>query len=307
MKSTVKGNVIKFIQVLLPFCIILFLADYLIGSVYEYHYNHQKQGVLYRISYAIDSASADYLVVGSSRATHHYNADTIQKITGHSVYNAGSEGRGIIYSSAIISANVQRYKPKLVIIDIRPNEFELIEDEDLATLLPYHKNKYVLPYIDIYSNFQSVKLISKIYPYNSLLTTIIAGESNRVDRNTFDRGGYIPMHGVMKNVEFKDFAVKKYKVDEVKIKAFKELLLMLEKNKIKSMVIISPLYFRYTKGLELDICRETIAPLKYSKFINLANHKEFIRPSLFEDYMHLNDTGATLFSLEVAEIVKNNN
>lgn len=293
----------KFIKVLIPFFLILFLADHLVGYMFEYNYNHQKQGVLYRVNYAIDSNKADCFVVGSSRATHHYDSGIISKATGYSFYNSGSEGRGVIYSAAVISASIHRYKPKLIIIDVRPNEFTTSGDEDLSSLLPYYKNKYVMPYINYDSDFQNVKLLSKIYPYNSLLTTMIAGRSNRVDANTFDKGGYIPMHGVIKNKEMIPYAGDKDKIDSGKVRFFTELLDHLEKEKIRSLIVMSPLYYKYTGSKTVDICNKTVSRLKYSKFVNFSGHPEFNDPAKFDDELHLNNYGATSFSSEIAGII----
>lgn len=293
----------KFIKVLLPFCLILFLADHVVGYLFEYSYNHQKQGVLYRVNYAVDSTKADCFVVGSSRATHHYDSDIISKATGYSFYNSGSEGRGVIYSAAVISASIHRYKPKLIIIDVRPNEFTTSGDEDLSALLPYYKKQYVMPYINYASDFQKVKLLSKIYPYNSLLTTMMAGRSNRVDANTFDKGGYIPMYGLVKNKKIIPYAGDKNKLDKGKVRFFTELLDHLEKEKIHSLIVMSPLYFQYKGSTTLDVCNKVVSRLKYSKFVNFSGHPEFKDPAKFDDELHLNNHGAAFFSSEIAVII----
>lgn len=303
MESMIKKQLSKFIRIFLPFCLILFLADHIVGYIFEYNYKNQKQGVLYRVNYAIDSAKADCFVVGSSRATHHYDSDIISRATGFSFYNSGSEGRGIVYSAAVVSASVHRYRPKLVIIDIRPNEFTTSGEEDLSALLPYYQNKFVMPYINYASDFQEIKLLSKIYPYNSLLTTIIAGKSNRVDANTFDKRGYIPMYGLIKNKEIASYKGDKDKIDAGKVRFFTELLDHLEKEKISSLIVLSPLYYKYTGGTTVGVCKKTISKLKYSKFVDFSNRPEFNDPTKFDDELHLNNHGAELFSSEMAGII----
>lgn len=256
------------------------------------------------MSYSIDSTKADILVTGSSRATHHYDSDLISDLTGHSFYNAGSEGHGIVYSAAVVSSALDRYKPKLIIIDLRPDEFINIEDEDLAVLLPYHKNKAVLPYINIYSDFENIKLQSKIYPYNSLLTTIIAGRSNRVDKNTFDRHGFVPMEGVLKDTVINDYNDKNYKIDQKKIVAFKKLISRLEKEKIRCLLVISPLYFHYHNGNTVSIVKKMTSKLEYIKFFSFGNQNDFFDPAKFDDEMHLNNSGASTFSKRIAHLIK---
>lgn len=301
---SVKGKQLnRFIKVFLPFCLILFLADHIIGYVLEYNYNHQHQGVLYRLNYAIDSAKADCFVVGSSRATHHYNSDIISKATGYSFYNSGSEGRGVIYSAAVISASIHRYRPKLVIIDILPNEFTKSGSIDLSALLPYYKNKFVMPYINYASDFQEVKLFSKIYPYNSLLTTIIAGRSNRVDENTYDQKGYIPLYGTLKKKEMTQYNDDNDKIDIAKVRFITELLDQLEKAKISSLIVLSPIYHKYKGGTTVDVCNKMVSKNKYSKFVNLSGDPGFNDPTKFYDELHLNKYGAEFFSAEIATII----
>jgi hypothetical protein len=305
MKSTAKLQAIKFFKIFIPFCIVLALVDYVVGYVFEYNYDRQKQGVLFMVSYAINKTDADYFVVGSSRANHHYDSKLIQNITGHTFFNSGSEGRGVIYSCAVASASIHRYKPKLVIIDIRPNEFTVTDDGDLTALLPYYKNPYVRSYLNYDRDFQEVKLLSKIYPYNSLATTIIAGRLDEGKNTTLDHGGYIPLSGsIQQATEVPSFKENKSTVDSAKVKMFKQLLTDLERQKIKSLVVMSPLYFNYTNGATIDICKNLVAEMKYSSFISFANRSVFFDKNKFQDNMHLNKYGASHFSKQIAEKIK---
>ena len=56
------------------FLAILVILDFLIGSILEYFYFKQESGLLYRTTYSLDSTHADFLVLGSSTANHHYDS-----------------------------------------------------------------------------------------------------------------------------------------------------------------------------------------------------------------------------------------
>jgi hypothetical protein len=94
------------------------------------------------------SNKADVVIFGSSRASHHYISDSISNYTNLKVFNAGRDAMGIHYTHGIIKTMLQTQQPKIVIIDIIPNNFlfggqssEAYLDKNASALLPF-ANKY---------------------------------------------------------------------------------------------------------------------------------------------------------------------
>lgn len=67
----------RFFFLLASLFAVLCILDYGIGKFLEYLYFNQKQGKLYNITYAIEKQTNDVIIMGSSRAMHHYNPDII--------------------------------------------------------------------------------------------------------------------------------------------------------------------------------------------------------------------------------------
>ena len=93
---------------------------------------------------------------------------------------------------------LKRYKPKIVVLDFNVEEFKLSPDnyDRIASLLPYYKNHLeVHSIIQLKSPYEKYKLLSKIYPFNSLLFTIAIGATdyNKSREQINDENGYIPL------------------------------------------------------------------------------------------------------------------
>jgi hypothetical protein len=295
----------KFLRAFAVVIVLIYIMDFLIGSALKWLYQNQKSGYLYRSNYCIDSTRSNYLVIGSSRANHHYDSRIFEKELNDSFYNCGRDGQNIIYSCAMASAIVHRYKPKLIIIDIRPNEFTMRDEDKLSSLLPYHNNPAIKPFLKYYSQYEDLKLLSHIYPYNSLLASLIAGVSGK-NMGMEDYHGYIRLNGVLQNkslIEFKE----KGQVDSMKLEAFTELLSLLNEKQIRTFVIISPLYEKYESTLTARISSNVCSRYPSVKFLNFADTALFKDFELYKDQTHLNQSGAKLFSMAIAKRIKSLN
>ena len=104
-------------------------------------------GSLYRKSHDITISKIRYtfhteediLILGSSRAQHHYNPETLVKGTDLTAYNGGL-GDQPAFSLVQLSETVSRYKPKAVILDVTP-DFRYDHDSNprLKILGPYFR------------------------------------------------------------------------------------------------------------------------------------------------------------------------
>jgi hypothetical protein len=108
-----------FLKLLIIGSIILIL-DQALGKLLKHYYykiDHAEQG---RTTYAIDLTRDDILILGSSRASHHYVPAIISDSLGSSCYNAGKDKQGLFYCQAVLNAVMKRHIPKMVYSISRP-------------------------------------------------------------------------------------------------------------------------------------------------------------------------------------------
>lgn len=79
------------------FIFAVYSLDITIGNVLEFLFFKQKTGPNYQIIESITTNRADLVILGNSRAQHHYNPRIISKKTGFSSVNAGLNGGYGIY------------------------------------------------------------------------------------------------------------------------------------------------------------------------------------------------------------------
>ncbi len=276
----------------------LFIADWLIGDALAFLYKRQTSGALYRSTFALDSTNAEFLVFGSSRASHHYDSRVLEQRLKSTVYNCGRDGMGVVYSAAMISAITARYKPKCVIIDIREYEFTVTDEGKISTLFPYYHNKFIKPYYSYNGPLESLKFVSHIYAYNSILINLLLGVTSYQKNDANEYNGYLPINGS---------SPKKYKrltesnnVDKAKIKCFKDLINKLERQHIPTFIVISPAYSYNIDGATVNVLKELSKGLTSVKFLNFTHSQMCNQPQYFFDVSHLNKEGAKVFSNDLA-------
>ena len=291
-----KKFLIKFLKIL----IVLAVLDFIAGQILEYYYFKIRSGLYHNITFVIDSTNAETLVFGSSRANHHYIPQVFESRLNTTFYNCGNDGIGLIYEAALINAVTARYTPQRILLDFLPNEFSFDESDRLSYLLPYRNNPSVHPYILEKSNFESLKLFtSHIYPYNSLLTTIIAGNVKPITATERDARGYDPLNGNTNNSKPQKLS-ETGRLLQKKIKVFEELLNYLNKREIICYVIISPDYDILDNYQSVKIAKAYCSKYKNVHLIDLSNDTSYVaKQSLFHDSYHLNDHGAIKFSGDI--------
>ncbi len=290
---------------------ILFCLDFIFGTGLKFLYNNQKSGWLYRATYSFDSTKADILIFGASRANHHYAPNIFQNRMNLSCYNTGRDGQIIFYNYAVLKSVLKRYSPKIVILDFSREEFRIEQEsyDRLSELLPYYKSHpEIRSIIELKGPFEKLKMISKIYPYNSLLFTVAIGATdfNKNRDHIEDENGYVPNTQILNEPLTVDSTFKKYDLDPIKIKMYENFISDCTNSNIKVYVFLSPLFIKYyhddpSVKIAQEIAKRYGVPLydhsNDTMFLNHAN--------LFDDRYHLNNTGARIFSNKVVEnIVK---
>jgi hypothetical protein len=289
--------------------ICLVLLDMGLGSLLEHYYFKIRHGEQGRTTYAIDSCIAETVILGSSRAAHHYVSPVFSEMLNSSCYNAGKDKQRLIYCVAILKMIYQRYSPKEIILDLNPTAFEKNENglDELAILLPYYSSHpEIRSILNQRNRFEWVKANSSLYCYNSLPLKIIFNNlSNQRDANEIS--GYVPLV-IQKEIipDTPENLPASEPVDNHIVEIFKSLIRLVKEHHSKLYIVVSPIYFRLPKNLQSmsiakSICLEESIPLlDYSQDLHFLKNG----PDMFLDNGHLNDSSAILFSKMLAMDLK---
>ena|ERR1017187_317736 len=301
-----------FMVKLILFSVILFALDSVIGGMLKHFYFRQESGFLYRTTYALDSTKAEILIFGSSTANHHYRPVTFERRLNMSCYNTGRDGNTIFYNYAVLKSVLKRYTPKMAILDFNDRDF--MKDQDsydrMASLLPYYDNNPELrSLIFLKSPFEKYKLISKIYPYNSLLFSISAGNSNfnKSREVVIDEKGFVPLSKIWKRPLTTTSDPVKYELDTIKINMFKSIIKDCINSKIKIYIFLSPKFIRFENRDQSIMIAQNIAKKYDIPFFNYSNDSLFLYgKDLFFNPGHLNVEGAKIYTdMVIDKIIQN--
>lgn len=157
-------------------------------------------GQIAKDNYRQNRVKTDVVIVGSSRAAHHYVTtelrDSINQYTGgeYTVYNAGIDGRFINSTSCAAECILERYSPRMVIFEV--SEWELsgsmaTSDMEFAAV-NYRRNQTVKHYLDELGVKERVKMSSGLYRYNQKLFRIASSFFKSGDET-----GYEPLFATM--------------------------------------------------------------------------------------------------------------
>jgi hypothetical protein len=289
------------------FFFIVFILDFVAGSILANLYSKQKPGEIYRISYSMDSTKADILIFGASRANHHYVPDNFKKRMNLTCYNTGRDGQIILYNYAILKSVLKRYSPKIAVLDFSRDEFEVEQQsyDRLSALIPYYKSHpEVRKIIDLRSPYEKYKMVSCIYPYNSLIFSLIMGaiDSHKERKNIQEQNGYIPLTESCYRGLAEDTSYGAQNLDSTKIKYFKSFIKDCKNAHVQLFVVFSPVFVTYryedpSITLAKSICKENDIPV-----FDFINDSSFYNSNFFAaDGTHLNDTGAKTFTDDVID------
>lgn len=300
-----------FIIKVLIFIILLISLDFSIGSILNYFYFRQESGFQYRTTYSIEKTNAEILIFGPSRANTHYYPPIFEKSLHMSCYNTGRDGNPIFNDYAILNAILKRYSPKIIILDFSIDYDIRQESYDrISALLPYyHTHPEIHSIVNLKSRFEKYKLYSKIYPFNSSIFSIIAGNTQRNKKRTLDIKGYMPVFNTWHEPIVTVNHPLNYELDSTKLEIYESFIEKCITSNIRLYVVCSPYYIKYN-FLPPDILMgEQIAKKYKIKFFNHLQEPSLINNNAyFQEPYHLNDEGAKLFSkIIVDEIVKDQN
>lgn len=259
---------------------------------------------LARRNYALNKSEDDCLILGSSRATHHYSPSIIHDSLNISVYNAGLDGHGISYVDGVLKIRTQRFKPSLIILECSSFELQNTWLNSINSLKPYYELYPQALELSQIVTGKEEKFKSKFafYRFNStLLPMIKTFFSSSEDTNK----GYVPLETAKSKIVVNDQPTDSpiFQIDSISDKLLVDFVTTCKKENIKLVVCCSPIMgdSKNVVSVLSDRFKELEVPFfDYSNDTTFINHPQ----QLFKDNTHLNKQGAEIYSKMVAHRIK---
>lgn len=295
---------------LVSIIVLLVAADRAVGTWSEKMYYKSKYGIFHRQIYCLQESKDEIMILGSSRAAHHYVPQIFEDSLGMSCYNAGSDGMCIYYHYAILASRIHRgCAPKMVVYEAMASDAEVSNgatfslDAALDRLAPHYGEIPAIDSLFAYNGWkEKLKLMSKTYRYNSKLVQTI--KCNYIPWPE-DRG-YEALMGKMEIKGGKAADVldvnDNAEIEERKLEYMQKLIDLCKANNVKLVMCFSPYYnSKPTKGIELI---KDMASRNGVLFLDYGQNERFQNPEYFQDASHLNDTGARAYTEEILKQIK---
>ncbi len=254
--------------------------------------------------YICNCLKEDILIMGSSRAAHHYVSKIFADSLGATCYNGGQDGNGIVMQYGRWKMISKHHLPKVIIYDIEP-AFDLSGGDNeryIDRLKPYAYDADVKEYIASLFPLENLKLTSWMYRYNYKFLEIISDCMRYSEVNN----GYKPQYGHIRqeliDKQGKEVNGRPIEFNEEKKKILTDLVKEAQEKGIKVILVSSP-YWKGYSNFDMRVVKE-LAAMMNVPFIDYSDSEIRNNPDWFADSMHLNDDGAQVFTADLISRIK---
>lgn len=281
-------------------CYVALMAAVCGGAIMLLHLAERKAGgATGRTLYINDSLMADILVLGSSRALHHYDPTIMQPVLQHDVYNCGEDKMGIIFNYGRYCIVSRRYAPKVIVYDIEP-DYDLLYDDNtsyISGLRQYQDLDEIRNLLVDVDSSERIKTLLWLYQLNNRLLPTIKDIVSPTDNFKL---GYLPYDGIME--VFLPEKLPQDHYDSLKRKYLEKLVDHCQ-GRTQIVFTASPQLSYRSDSVYVPLkkyCAERGIPF-LNHFCDTAftNH-----PQLFHDANHLERRGAERFSAMISKEIK---
>ena len=249
-----------------------------------------------------DSINADLVVLGSSRAWVQYDTYIIDSMLQTNSYNLGIDGSPLNRQMLKykIYSHFQSKSPKVMIVNIDFWSVSRRTGYQRDQFFPYLLNRYTRNEFIKDEPFSIGELFLPMFRYYKQGVYSVYLESN-IDHNLFK--GYAGMDWEWDGSGFSRISSFHFNKDEAVAKEFDDFLKELKNQKVRIVFVCAPLYFGITKIVDnLFEYYETIQSYsdKYEiPILDYFNYYLSYDTTYFYNAMHLNKTGAELFTIQL--------
>lgn len=296
-----KKDLVKLLLCIVVVLTIVVAADFSIGKVVDKVLPKiSGQGQIGLTYFALNEADYPVVIVGSSRAKHHYNSSMITDKLGLEAYNLGRDGCLFSYQCCVIQSIMDRCKPEIIIWETSMRVLSS-DNDPLESLYPYYgKNKFVTECVDAECGWsERVPLVSNLYKYNSNLIRIASRYAARKSYPEDKLNGYIPLPPKKWTPAERNTSASEAVevVDEIKVQRFKSVLSMALEKGVRLIVVNSPSYMASDKVSESERLMKEICDSMGVRIFNFAQAEGiYDNIDCWVDYGHMSSTGAEIYT-----------
>lgn len=292
----------KYLLKIVLFFGIVAVVDFAFGLTCNWLQHHAKGGMTKRIQQTAFVQEADVVVMGSSRAHHHYVSSILADSLGMTAYNAGVDGNGIVLASGLYELMAERYAPQVILYDVEPAFDINVYAEDgnntryIGWLRPFVSNSGVCDIVTRVDPTERYKTMSALFRYNSKAPDLV---KDKLAVSDYTADGFSPMYGEMKTEPVKSNGVGQALIDTLKINVLEEFVAKLSKSNTCLILIASPKYGATTSEVYNPV--RAICDKYGVEFWDFYCSPEFQKLDYFKEPMHLNEKGAKVYSSYIAQ------
>lgn len=291
----------KFLLYIVLFFVIVTVADFGFGLTCGWLQDHAKGGRLKGVHQSALEQTADVVVMGSSRAHHHYVSSLITDLTGMTAHNAGIDGYGIVMATGLYELMTERYTPKIIVYDVEPAFDINVYAEDgnntryIGWLRPYCNNLNVNNIICRVDPSERFKDLSAMFRYNGIIADLL---KDQVVLSDYTKDGYAPLQGEMKKEPVIKNSKGNEEPDTLKLKMMEEFIARMSKSETRLIMVASPKYGAVSSEVFVPI--KELCERYGVEFWDYYKDAKFQKLDYFKEQMHFNDKGARAFTESLA-------
>jgi hypothetical protein len=260
-------------------------------------------------------AKPNVIILGSSRAQHHFDPNIIAAATGLSTFNAGRDGLRLPFARAISEIVLDHYVPQILVLEIGPadliEQVHLLHAKRIVNIAPYMHQYPVIKDMLVYSDSNyRLKFLARSYEFNSQLL-YLAYDPFKTD---LCPDSYVPLTGRLDPLDIlrNDNPAPPLQISSEAIRLLQECIRLAKQKGTAVYVVTTPRWFpnhtypdREARLVQLLRKITTEAGAVYLD-VSQETYPIFRNPELFCDELHLNSTGATIMSeIFAQELLKN--
>lgn len=300
-----KG-ILKFGRSVLIVLVLVAVVDIAVGYLMDWMLPRTgNKGDLCLTNLGVNVVETPIVIVGSSRASHHYDPRIFADSLGKTTYNVGTDGCFFTHNCCVINSILERYSPELILWEFEPSYIYECADDISSMYLYYGKKDYITKTLnEVLPRSELIKLNSNIYRYNSkflrILTRFIKND-NALDECC----GYEP--SAPKNLKEplrlnKEEQLPELTIDSTKLLRFKETIENAKNKGVEILLVNSPRYTIdsnvYKKLAMTNICQELNVSFVDCSQLYINN------PEYFNDPSHLNSIGAGIYTKHIVSLIE---
>lgn len=295
----------KYLLKIVLFFGVVAVMDAGFGLACEWLQTHAKGGRMKSVRQTALVQESDIVVMGSSRAHHHYVPSILTDSLGLSVCNAGVDGNGIVLASGLYNMMVKRYTPKVIIYDVEPAFDINVYAEDgnntryIGWLRPYFADKQVREIITAVDTSERYKNLSGMFRYNSKIVDLL---KDQLVMSDYAKDGLAPLKGEMVSepkIQEKSIAAVQ---DTLKLKMMEEFVSQVSRSDTRLIMLASPRYGAMSSEVFNPI--KKICDRYGVEFWDFYTDPQFQKMGYFKEPMHLNEKGSIVYTSVLCKKIK---